>query len=498
MISPPLVDCIAEIAATERGEHTPGALMGAADWCVEASMICDPPTEYRRFLDAKVVRSVPSGFEPPTLNRHLFPFQQWIVERALRLGRSACFAGTGLGKTAMQLEWAHQVAKHTGQPVMVLAPLAVTKQTEREGRKFGIDAIAVRHQSEVMAEGVFVTNYDMIGAFDLSRFVGVVLDESSILKNYTGATKRKLQAGFDHCRFSFLCTATPSPNDHIELGNHAEFVKALRSSEMLSRWFLNDTMKAGGYRLKTHAAKDFWRWVSSWSVAIDRPSDIGFPDDGFNLPPLHIIEHIVHVDHGVDAGGMLFRSSDLSATSLHREMRLTAPDRAAHVADLVHGKPDVPWLVWCNTNYEAEELMKRLPARFVEVRGEETAAAKEEKLNAFSSGAVRGLVSKPSICGFGMNWQHCRDMAFVGLSYSFEALYQAIRRSWRYGQTESVNAHMVMADTEGPVLETIRRKQRQHEEMRTEMVNIMGEVAGWRPSRQAQPARALTVPEWMR
>lgn len=458
---------------------------------------------YGAFLANKHPRVAKTGFEISTakLNRKLFPFQRSIVRTALEHGRYSCFAGTGLGKTGMQLEVAHQVVAHTDGRVLVLAPLAVARQTEREGAKFGIECKVVRHADEVTRPGVYVTNYDLLHQFDTSKFIGVVLDESSILKNYTGATKRKLQDGFQHCQYSLLCTATPSPNDHLELGNHAEFMHVMRSSEMISRWFLNDTMKAGGYNLKAHAARDFWRWVASWSVAIDKPSDIGFDDDGFILPPLEIVEHVVTVDHTQEAGGMLLRVADLSATSLHKEMRLTVNDRATRVNELVRSEPGEPWVVWCNTDYEADALMERLPSDAVEVRGPEKPKAKEDKLNAFSDGNIRILVSKPSICGFGMNWQHCSHMAFVGLSYSFEALYQALRRSWRYGQTRKVHAHMVMADTEGPVLKTLQRKQAQHEEMRREMVKVMAEVQApdWAKQRVQKyaPKAAMQVPSWL-
>ena len=458
---------------------------------------------YGKFLERKHPRTVKTGFEVPdsSLNQKLFPFQRSIVRTGLEHGRYACFAGTGLGKTGMQLEWGRNVAEHTGGAVLALTPLAVAKQTEREGRKFGIDCRVVRSQDEATGPGLYVTNYDLFHQFDTSKFVGVVLDESSILKNYTGATKRKLQDGFQHCQYSLLCTATPSPNDHLELGNHAEFLHVMRSSEMISRWFLNDTMKAGGYTLKTHAARDFWRWVASWSVAIDKPSDIGFDNNGFILPPLEIVEHVVTVDHTQEAGGMLLRVADLSATSLHKEMRLTVNDRADRVNELVRSEPTEPWIVWCNTDYEADALMARLPKEAVEVRGPEKPKVKEDKLNAFSDGNIRILVSKPSICGFGMNWQHCNHMAFVGLSYSFEALYQALRRSWRYGQLKKVFAHMVMADTEGPVLQTIRRKQAQHEEMRREMVKVMAEVQSPEWSKQRvqrySPLASIKVPGWL-
>jgi hypothetical protein len=244
---------------------------------------------------------------------------------------------------------------------------------------------------------------------------------------------------------------------------------------MLSRWFINDTMKAGGYRLKGHAEKDFWSWVTSWAVAIDKPSDIGHSDAGFVLPRLNIVNHVVASDPTKDKGDALFRVADVSATGLHREMRITAPDRAAKLAEIV-GTTQDPFLLWCNTDYEAEEIHSRVEG-CVEVKGSETVKAKEEKLLAFSSGDIKRLLTKPSIAGFGMNWQHCNQMAFVGLSYSYEQIYQAIRRCWRYGQTSDVTAHIISADSEGPVLQAILEKQKAHEKMKSAMVAAMkGEI----------------------
>jgi len=375
----------------------------------------------------------------------------------------------------MQLEWAHRVVEHSDKPVLILAPLAVTQQTKEEGEKFGIDVQVVRDGSHINGPAIYCTNYDMLKAFDPSMFGGVVLDESSILKSFTGATKNLICQSFDRTPFRLACTATPAPNDYLELGNHAQFLGVMDSSEMISRWFLNDSMKAGGYRLKRHAEHEYWRWVASWAKSLDKPSDLGYSDEGFILPPLDFIEHIVRVDQTEAAGDRLIRNVDLSGTGLHREMRLTAPYRADRVAELVASDPSEPWVIWCNTDYEADELRHRMPGA-VEVRGNEKPEAKEQKLNDFSHGRIHRLITKPSIAGFGLNWQHCARMAFVGLSYSFEQLYQAIRRTWRYGQTRRVQAHLVVAETEGAVLETIRTKQRQHERMKQGMVNAMRQV----------------------
>ena len=440
---------------------------------------------YEQFLASKALVDHPSGFsDVPELAGALFPFQAHIVAWALRRARAAIFADCGLGKTLMQLEW----ARHVPGRVLILTPLAVAAQTVAEADRFGIPAVYARTQEEADAHDdavIIVTNYDRLKAFDPSVFHGVVLDESSILKSYMGATKRALVDAFAETPYRLCCTATPAPNDHVELGNHSEFLGVLSSSLMLSRFFINDTSQAGVYRLKGHAERDFWRWVASWAICIAKPSDLrdttgaSYSDDGFVLPELDVRQHIVGVDHlGSQADtGLLFRCGDLSATELHREMRKTAADRAARTAELVLADSQEPWVLWCNANYEADALLALIPGA-VDVRGDMTAAEKESRLNAFSRGETRILVTKPTIAGFGMNWQHCARMAFVGLSYSYEQLYQALRRSWRFGQQRSVIAHVVTAESEGSVLASIREKQAAHLVMQQEMVSAMRDVQG--------------------
>lgn len=396
------------------------------------------------------------------LNPQLFWFQKDIVWWTLHKGRSAIFADCGLGKTPMQLEWARHVCDVTRGSVLILAPLAVASQTKAEGEKFGIKVHVCRTQADVQP-GINITNYEMLEHFAPSHFVGVVLDESSILKSYMGRTKRALVEAFAHTKYRLCCTATPAPNDHVEIGNHAEFLGIMPANEMLTRWFINDTTKAQTFRLKGHAERAFWDWVASWAVSLRRPSDLGYPDEGFALPPLELHEITVPVDRTQDSGDQLFRTPEMSATNIHREMKLTAPDRAARVAELVNYSTDF-WAVWCNTNYEADEL-KRLIPDAIEVRGSDSPADKERKLGLFGSGEVRVLVTKPSIAGFGLNFQHCHKTAFVGLSYSFEQLYQAIRRTYRFGQQHRVDAYIITAETEGSVLAIIKRKMAAHEKM---------------------------------
>jgi hypothetical protein len=426
--------------------------------------------EYERFLASKRVAATAVGFtvSESDLSSALFDWQRAIVRWALQRGRAALFCETGTGKTRMQLEWARQVCARTGGDVLILAPLVVTFQTAREARdKLGIEITVARTQAEARP-GITVTNYEMLAHFDPARYVGVVLDESSILKSFMGATKRQLIEAFAATPYRLACTATPAPNDHMELGNHAEFLGVMPSSEMLMRWFINDTMSMGHYRLKAHAVRDFWDWVASWAVSLRRPSDLGFSDDGFTLPALNVRHEVIATDLTVDAGDRLFRLPDLNATGLHRELRLTAPARAERIAALVNADTE-SWVVWCYTNYEADELTRRIPDA-VEVRGSETPAAKERKLRDFIDGRARVLVSKPGLAGFGINMQHCARMAFVGLSYSFEEFYQAVRRCWRYGQTRPVDVYVCGAETEGALAATIARKAGEHERMSDEMV----------------------------
>jgi DNA modification methylase len=426
------------------------------------------PTDYEAFLRRKVTTVKDSGFhvQESRLNEALFPFQKAIVTWSLKIGRSAMFEDCGLGKTLQQLEWAHCVVRHTGGKVLILAPLSVSQQTIREGRKFGIEVNYSNRQENVKA-GITVTNYESLKSFDASEFAGVVLDESSILKNYTGKTKTALVEAFAHCQYKLCCSATPAPNDYMEIGNQSEFLGIMDSNEMLSRWFINDSMNFGNYRLKGHAVDSFWKWVASWAACVSKPSDLGFSDDGFILHPLNIQSIVVPVDYAERQIETLLPMEPLTATTLHKEMRLTSPTRSDSVAAMVNASTE-PWLVWCNTNYEADDLAKRIPDA-VEVRGSEKLEAKESKIESFALGRARVLISKPSICGLGMNFQHCRNVAFVGLSYSYEDLYQAIRRSYRFGQTQAVNVYIVTAETEGSIVATIQKKMDAHVHMQQQM-----------------------------
>jgi len=315
---------------------------------------------------------------------------------------------------------------------------------------------------------VYITNYEKMDHFDPGDFVGVVLDESSILKAFTGKTRQRLTAAFSMTPYRLCCTATPSPNDYTEFGQHADFLGVCTREQMLATYFINDTFNTGDWRLKRHAESEFWAWLASWAACVSKPSDIGFKDKGYILPALNMETIVVPVDETIGAAeGDLFRHATLSATTMHKEMRATSPARVAAVAELVNDSSE-PWLVWCNTNDESTQLKAALSG-CVEVQGSDSQSHKEWAIKGFCDGSIRVIVSKPSICGFGMNFQHCRNVAFVGLSYSFEDFYQALRRSYRFGQTKEVNAYIVQATTEGPIMQAIKRKIGQHQEMQSRM-----------------------------
>lgn len=424
--------------------------------------------DYDSFIKNKIRKAQEYGFEASKITAPLFDWQKQVVEWAIKKGRAALFEECGLGKTLQQLEWAHQVSIYAQKPVLILTPLAVAKQTESEALKFGYQAKVVSDESEITGPGIFITNYDKLDHFDSIEFGGVVLDESSILKNFTGKTRRRLTDRFADTRFRLCCTATPSPNDYTEFGQHADFLGVCSPMQMLATYFVNDTFNTGDWRLKKHAETTFWEWVSSWAACISKPSDIGYPDDGYDLPKLNLETIIVDVDEIEGASeGEMFRISTLSATTMHKELRMTAQQRVDEVANLVNNS-DESWIVWCNTNLESDMLKKAIP-NAIEVKGSDTAKYKENAANGFVSGEHRVLISKSGIFGYGMNWQHCRNVAFVGLSYSFEDFYQALRRSYRFGQKQEVNAYIVHATTEGAIMKTIKRKITQHEEMQSQM-----------------------------
>ena len=423
---------------------------------------------YDDFLRAKALVDPSTGLAAvPPLNEMLFGFQRDIVRWALRRGRAAIFADCGMGKTPMQLEW----AKHIPGEVLILAPLAVSAQTVREGEKFGV-RIGYARNDEQITERITITNYEMLEHFDVGRFSGVVLDESSILKAYDGKTRTAIIDGFSQTPFRLACTATPAPNDYMELGNHAQFLGAMSYTEMLSMFFVHDGGETQKWRLKGHAQADFWRWLCSWAVMIRKPSDLGYEDGAFTLPEMVMHDVMVKVDS--PTSGMLFAIEAGTLQERIAARRDTVAERVAHCAAIANATSR-PFLVWCNLNSESEALVKAIPGA-VEVKGSDSVEVKERNLLAFSRGELRCLVTKPSIAGHGLNWQHCADMAFVGLSDSYEQFYQAVRRCWRFGQKETVNVHVICAETEGAVVQNIKRKEREALDMSENMVVHMKDL----------------------
>lgn len=420
---------------------------------------------YEAFIESKLTRIPDSGFDAVDMNDMLFDFQKDIVAWACRKGKAAIFADCGMGKTPMQLEWARQVHDHTGGNVLILAPLAVAAQTKREGDKFGIRVTVCRSQSDVK-DGINVTNYEIMHKFDLASFDGIVLDESSILKSFTSATRNAIIDGFKSTPYKLACTATPSPNDYMELGNHAEFVGAMTRTEMLAMFFIHDGGSTSKWRLKGHAQSKFWDFVSSWAVMIRDPEDMGYQMEGFDLPQLN--EEVVEVESGIVDDTRLFNIAAEGFQEQQQAKRKTIEKRARKCAEMVNSN-NRPWIVWCELNDESSALSRMIPDA-VEVRGSDSPDFKEDAMIGFADGRYRVIVTKPSICGFGMNWQHCADMVFCGLSNSYEQYYQAIRRCYRFGQTMPVNVHIVVSELERGIVSNVMRKKDDASDMEDAMI----------------------------
>lgn len=430
--------------------------------------------DYEDFIARKRTMIRPMGFEVPKnkLNPMLFDWQKDIVHWALRRGRAAIFAECGLGKTILQLEWANHVWRHVDAPVVIHCPVGVRHQTKREAEKFSVKApIAIVDSQQQLIDGINLINYEKAHKFNFADCGGVVLDESGILKGVDGKTRQLLTEIWSHVDYKLPCTATPAPNDHMELGNHAEFLGVCAATDMLNRFFVHDSGDTAKWRLRKHAVKDYWRWVSSWAVCISKPSDIGGDDTQFILPELKIHRHFVDVPNRAPPRLTFFHVAALSATNIHVERRLTNEARCQRAAELANKVKDFA-IVWCDTNYEADLLKSLLPMA-VELRGQESDRVKEQKLAAFSNREYRILISKPSLAGFGMNWQHCNQMIFAGLSYSFERFYQAVRRCYRFGQDRPVHVHIVLADTDSAVNSTVARKSADFDLMRSGMAEAM-------------------------
>jgi hypothetical protein len=452
---------------------------------------------YEELIAKKSFNRIEVGFVPASLNANLKPHQEAIVNWACQRGRAAIFADTGLGKSLMQLEWANQVSHHTGKPVIIFAPLAVGKQTEGEANKFCITSKARYMRQFDGVHRIVVTNYEMIDNFNPSEFAGIVLDESSILKGQSGAYRKKLTDFATNIPYRLSCTATPSPNDFMELGTQAEFLGIMSQAEMLAMFFTHDGSETQKWRLKGHGASKFWDWLATWSVVISSPADLGFDGAEYELPPLTIHEVILPSTND----GQLVASIANGLSAARDAKRSSIEIRVKACADMINSTDD-DWLIWGELNAETDMLAEMINDA-VQVQGSDKIETKEDRLLGFAAGKYKRLVSKASICGFGMNWQHTNKMAFVGPTYSFEQFYQAVRRQWRFGQTKPVDVYVFMTEEETGIHSTMLGKMENDKLMRREMINVMGdamrkEITGAKKTiTNYEPARKARLPAFL-
>lgn len=449
--------------------------------------------DYEEFLKQKDYVLESSGFDidKNDLNPMLYDFQKDIVRWALAKGRACVFSECGTGKTVVQLAWAHHVHQHTGGKILILAPLAVADQTKREADKFHYEAKVCESQEDCV-DGINITNYEKLHKFVANEFVGVVLDESSILKSFTGKVRNSIIENFRNVPYKLACTATPAPNDYMELGNHSEFCGVMTRSEMLAMFFVHDGGQTSKWRLKGHAQDVFWQWMASWAVFIDNPANLGYQVSGYDLPALHINEIIVDGDKPI--------TEALTLTERRNARKETLQQRCEMAAKLVN-ESDEQWLVWCDLNAEGD-LLEKLIDESKNVQGSDKPAYKTETMLEFSDQKLKCLISKPQIAGYGLNWQNCHNMIFTGLSDSFEQYYQAIRRCWRFGQEKEVNVYIVISAREGCVKENIERKQNDFITMRDAMIELTKDITKkelkktCRISTPYEPHVEMKLPEW--
>ena len=431
---------------------------------------------YIEFLYSKKIEVPPCGFEPSDINPKLFGWQNDIVRWNVKKGKSCIFSDCGTGKTGMQLQFGKEVSEHTGMPVLIAAPLAVTHQTKAESQKFGTGEVTVCRTQADVRNGINITNYEMLEHFDAEAFAGIILDESSILKHHDSKTRHLITDMFRETPYKLCCTATPSPNDYTELGTHAEFLGIMTQPEMLSTFFTHDGGDTSKWRLKGHAKDKFFEWVASWACCLTKPQDLGYEQGGYDLPPLNVSEIVVKSSALVDGDGqeMLFAPVTQTLNERRAARRDSLSDRVRAAAEIANST-DEQVLVWCDLNAESEALTQAINGA-VEVKGSDSSTYKENAMMGFTDGTNRVLVSKASIAGFGMNWQNCHKMIFVGLSDSFEAYYQAVRRCWRFGQTSPVDVYIIISDAEGAVRANIMRKQQDAQRMTAELVKYTKDI----------------------
>lgn len=454
--------------------------------------------DYKAFLASKAVTPAVRGLDTiPDLAPHLFPFQRNCVDFALRVGSTGLFLDTGMGKTECQLEWCQKALEATNGRALILTPLAVAGQTRRRAERWGYEARVIRDQSEA-GPGINICNYDRLEKLDPAAYGAVALDEASILKSFTGKTTRALINAFRGHRFKIAATATPAPNDHMEIGQYSEYLEIMPSNEMLMRWFITDQTEMGRYRLKGHATRDFWRWMAAWARMAELPSDLGDSDEGYVLPPFSVTRHRSR-DSNVDGDlSDMFGIVKMNATSMHDVKRQTAVARAETVAGIVGAEPNEPWIIWCDSNYEADALKASIPSA-VDVRGSMPVQQKEQIIEGFATGQIKHLIGKPSMLGFGLDWSHCARMVFSGRSYSYETWYQAVRRCWRFGQTRNLQVHIVVAEGEAEIGRVVERKADDHAKMKAAMREAMRDaIKGTRVATvDYNPTYEGRLPTWL-
>lgn len=437
----------------------------------------------------------------PKLASHLFPFQKHCTGFALENGSSGLFLSTGLGKTAIELEYGIHAADASNGKALILTPLAVARQIEKEGLRWGYPIRVIRNQDDAK-EGINVCNYDRLELLDPDEFGVVILDESSIIKNFVGKTSRALISAFANHRWRLSATATPAPNDHMELGTQSEFLGIMPMNDMLVRWFINDSADTGTWRLKGYARESYWQWMASWCRMADHPRDLGDDVQGYDLPPLDIVRHNAGSSHIETDKDMLFAVHDVSATGIFKLKKQTTEERSKVVASIV-ADLKTPFVVWCDTDNESDSLKAILSPifgkRLVEVRGSMSIEAKETALEQFSDGTAQGIITKSSITGFGLNWQHCHTQVFVGRSFSYEQWFQAVRRCWRFGQTQPVTVHLVIAEGEESIGRVIERKSDDHVAMKREMSEAMRRAisASSQVRQPYNPQHHGRLPQWL-
>ena len=456
---------------------------------------------YTDFIGQKLALTPSEGIPCEPVDADLFDYQRALVQWALRRGRAAIFADTGLGKTRMQISWAATVARETGGDVLILAPLAVAAQTASEAASVGV-AIKLCRSGDDVVSGINITNYDRLHLFDPSRFVAVVLDESSIIKHHTAKTLQLLIEAFGRTPYRLCATATPAPNDWTELGTHAEFLGVCSRTEMLSEYFVHDGGETQVWRLKGHARQQFWRFVATWGAMVRNPSDLGFDGSRLVLPPLNMHEHLLASDISeAQAMGFLFPVQAGDLMERRKAKKASIDSRVKACAEQVNGT-NQPFLVWCDLNDEADALRSAIPGA-VEIRGSDDIDVKEQRLMDFVNGKTRVLITKAKIAGWGLNFQHCNQMAFVGVTDSYESHYQAIRRCWRFGQKKPVDVHLYVSEAEGSVMANLKRKEAEAQEMARQLSEetrsaVMDELTGQRrQTNEYRATRKVSLPAWV-